>query len=185
MEYACLKTQSESFAWRFPLGFQAIFLLLLLGAVPFYPESPRHLTKIQKLDDARQVLKQCRLNPSDLTIEQEMIEIQDAIRLEATGTSHSFTSMLFQKDQLHTRRRVMLGAGVQVMQKLTGIDFIATYAPEMFTLAGYGGDKPALLAGGNYISYTASLALAIFLADRFGRRKLMLAGSSMMGVILM
>jgi hypothetical protein len=91
MEYACLKTQSASFAWRFPLGFQAIFLLLLLIAIPFYPESPRHLTKIQKL---------------------------------------------------------------------TGIDFIATYAPEMFTLAGYGGDKPALLAGGNYISYTASLALA-------------------------
>jgi len=71
------------------------------------------------------------------------------------------------------------------MQKLTGIDFIATYAPEMFTLAGYSGDKPALLAGGNLISYTASLALAIYLSDRFGRRKLMLAGSSMMGVILM
>jgi MFS family permease len=71
------------------------------------------------------------------------------------------------------------------MQKLTGIDFIATYAPEMFSLAGYGGDKPALLAGGNLIGYTASLALAIYLADRVGRRRLMLAGSSMMGVVLM
>jgi hypothetical protein len=111
MEYACLKTQSASFAWRFPLAFQAIFLILLLVAVPFYPESPRHLTKIQKLDDARQVLRQCRLDPADLMIEQEMIEIQDAIRLEATGTSRSFTSMLFQKDH-HTRRRVLLGAGV-------------------------------------------------------------------------
>jgi MFS family permease len=185
MEYACLKTQSASFAWRFPLGFQAFFLLLLLLAIPFYPESPRHLTKIQQLDSARQVLSQCRLDPTEIKIEQEIVEIQDAIRLEASGTSHSFTAMLFQKDRLHTRRRVLLGAGVQVMQKLTGIDFIATYAPEMFTLAGYGGDKPALLAGGNYISYTASLALAIYLADRFGRRKLMLAGSSMMGVILM
>lgn len=27
IEYECLKTQSASFAWRFPLGFQAIFLL--------------------------------------------------------------------------------------------------------------------------------------------------------------
>ena len=180
-----MKTQSLAFAWRFPLAFQAVFLLVLLIAVPFYPESPRYLTKIQRLDSARQVLTQCRLDPADIKIEQEMLEIQDAIRLEATSTSHSFTSMLFKRDRLHTRRRVILGAGVQVMQKFTGIDFIATYAPEMFTLAGYGGDKPALLAGGNYISYTASLALAIYLADRFGRRKLMLAGSTMMGVILM
>lgn len=185
MEYGCLKTQSVPFAWRFPLGFQAFFLLVLLVAIPFYPESPRHLIKIEKHDDARQVLVQCRLDPTDIKIEQEMTEIEDAIRLEASGTSHSFTSMLFTKDRLHTRRRVILGAGVQVMQKLTGIDFIATYAPEMFTLAGYGGDKPALLAGGNYISYTASLALAIYLVDRYGRRKLMMAGSSMMGIILM
>lgn len=70
------------------------------------------------------------------------------------------------------------------MQKLTGIDFIATYAPEMFSLSGYTGDKPALLAGGNFISYTASLALAIYLCDRFGRRKLMMWGSSLMGVVL-
>ncbi|KUJ11399.1 general substrate transporter [Mollisia scopiformis] len=184
MEYGCLKTQSLPFAWRFPLGFQALFLLILLVAVPFYPESPRHLMKIEKHDDARQVLRQCRLDPTEIRIDQEMTEIEDAIRLEASSTSHSFTSMLFTKDKLHTRRRVILGAGVQVMQKFTGIDFIATYAPEMFTLAGYGGDKPALLAGGNYISYTASLALAIYLADRVGRRKLMLAGSTMMGVIL-
>jgi MFS family permease len=113
-----------------------------------------------------------------------MVEIEDAIRLEASWTSHSFTSMLFEKDRLHTRRRILLGAGIQVMQKLTGIDFIATYAPEMFTLAGYGGNKPALLAGGNYISYTASLALAIYLSDRFGRRKLMLSGCLSMGVVL-
>ena len=185
MEYACSKTQSLAFAWRFPLAFQAIFLLILLVAVPFYPESPRHLIKTQRVDSARRILSQCRIDPTHIKIDQEMLEIQDAILLEATSTSRSFTSMLFKKDRLHTRRRVLLGAGVQVMQKFTGIDFIATYAPEMFTLAGYGGNKPALLAGGNLISYTASLALAIYLADRFGRRKLMLAGSTMMGVILM
>jgi MFS family permease len=161
-----------------------VFLLILLVTVPFYPESPRYLMKIQRLDSAREVLSHCRLDPTDIKIDQEMIEIEDAIRLEASGTSHSFTSMLFEKDRLHTRRRVLLGAGIQVMQKLTGIDFIATYAPEMFTLAGYSGDKPSLLAGGNYFSYTASLALAIYLSDRFGRRKLMMSGCLSMGIVL-
>lgn len=119
-----------------------------------------------------------------MLIDQEMAGIKEALRLEATSTAHSFYSMLFVKDKLHTRRRIVLGGGIQVMQKFTGIDFIATYAPEMFTLSGFSGDTPALLAGGNFISYGFSLALAIYLSDRIGRRTSMLWGSALMGIIL-
>lgn len=184
MEFGCLKSQSLSFAWRFPLGFQIVFLLFILAAAPFYPESPRHLAKTGKLEDARSILRQCRVDTDEQAIETEMEEIVSAIRTEATSTSHSFYSMLFVKDKLHTRRRVILGSGVQVMQKLTGIDFIAVYAPNMFSLSGFKGDKPALLAGGNWFSYIASLALAIYISDRVGRRKLMLIGCSLMGIVL-
>jgi len=54
----------------------------------------------------------------------------------------------------------------------------------MFTLSGFKGDQPALLAGGNFISYTASLAMAIWLSDHVGRRKLMLSGCFLMGLVL-
>lgn len=184
MEYALSKTQPAPFAWRFPLGFQIIFLLFLLAAAPFYPESPRHLAKIGDLDGARQVLTRCRLSATSESVNDELGEIQNAIRLEETSASHSYYSMLFSKDALHTRRRIMLGCGVQVMQKLTGIDFIATYAPEMFALAGFGGDMPALLAGGNLVSYTVSLAVAIYLCDHVGRRRLMWIGCTLMGIVL-
>lgn len=184
MEYGCTKTQSLAFAWRFPLAFQIVFLLLILIVIPFYPESPRYLAKTGRLDEARAILEKCRIDPQPFMIEQEMVEIHEALCLEASSPCKTFTSMLTTKDKLHTRRRILLGAGVQVMQKLTGIDFIATYAPEMFTLAGYTGDKPSLLAGGNLIGYMASLALAIFLIDRVGRRKLMMIGSGSMGVVL-
>ena len=100
------------------------------------------------------------------------------------GTAHSYYTMLFKKDKFHTRRRIILGGGIQVLQKLTGIDFIAAYSPEMFALSGYSSNKSTLLAGGNFFSYTASLALAIYLSDRFGRRKLMLSGSTLMGITL-
>lgn len=70
------------------------------------------------------------------------------------------------------------------MQKLTGIDFIAVYAPNMFALSGFTGDKPALLAGGNWFGYIASLTLAIWLCDRVGRRKLMFIGCLSMGIVL-
>ena len=184
MEYGCTKTQSEAFAWRFPLGFQAIFILFLMVAVPFYPESPRHLAKQGRLDEAQKILTQCRIDPEPKVIEQEMQGIIAALRLEASSSVQGYWSMLFKKDRFHTRRRIFLGGGIQVLQKFTGIDFIAAYAPEMFSLAGYSSNKSALLAGGNFISYTASLAAAIYLADHLGRRKLMLTGSSSMGVLL-
>lgn len=184
MEFGCLKTQTLSFAWRFPLGFQVVFLIFILAVAPFYPESPRHLAKIGDLEGARSVLEKCCIKTDDQTIETEMEEIVSAIRAEATSTSHSFYSMLFTKDKLHTRRRVIIGSGVQVMQKLTGIDFIAVYAPNMFSLSGFKGDKPALLAGGNWFGYIASLGLSIYLCDRVGRRKLMLTGCLLMGIVL-
>jgi hypothetical protein len=76
--------------------------------------------------------------------------------------------MLWKKDELHTRRRILLGERIQVIQKLTFIDFIATYAPQMFALGGYTSDKPALLAGRNSFNYALGLAVAIYLYDYAG-----------------
>lgn len=71
------------------------------------------------------------------------------------------------------------------MQKLTGIDFVAMYALAMFELSGYSGNASTLLAGGSFFGYIARLALTICLCERFGRRKLMLRGSSLMWIVLL
>ncbi|EZF77285.1 hypothetical protein H105_01603 [Trichophyton soudanense CBS 452.61] len=184
LEYACVKTRSLSFAWRFPNAFQIIFLLVLLAFGPFYPESPRYLAKIGKIDHAKSILQKCRIDPNEENIDNEMEEILDAIRLEASDSNPSFYNMLFTSDKLHTRRRVFLGAGVQIMQKFTGIDFIAVYAPNIFAFSGFKGDTPALLAGGNWFGYILALALSIYLCDHVGRRKMMLSGCTLMGIVL-
>jgi MFS family permease len=142
------------------------------------------LIRIGRFKEAREILYRARINPIETEIERELAEIVAAIRLEARKPAPSFWKIMASSDELHTRRRILLGAGVQIMQKFTGIDFISTYAPEMFSLAGYMGNKPAILAGCNFFGYTASLATAIYLADRVGRRKLMLIGSSTMFVVL-
>ena len=184
MEFGCTQTQSLAFSWRFPLGFQIIFLLFILAAAPFYPESPRHLAKTGRVEEARDILERCRVHPDPKGLDIEMDEIKAAIQLEAESATSTYYGMLFRKDALHTRRRILLGGGIQVMQKFTGIDFIAAYAPEIFALGGFSGNKSTILAGGNFFSYTASLALAIYLCDHVGRRKLMLSGCTMMGIVL-
>ena len=80
MEFGATRTQSLAFAWRFPLGFQIVFLLLILVAVPFYPESPRHLAKTGRADEARDILERCRVNPDPSELDQEMEEIKYAIQ---------------------------------------------------------------------------------------------------------
>ena len=184
IESACLKTQSHVFSWRFPLGLQCVFLLLIMAMAPFFPESPRHLAKTGRLEEAEDLLLRCRIDPNPADIALELRGIKEAIKAEATSSAHSYSSMLFTKDEFHTRRRIILGGGVQVLQKLTGIDFIAAYSPAMFALSGYSADKSTVLAGGNLAGYFLALVSAIYLADKFGRRKLMLSGSSLMGVVL-
>lgn len=136
IEYALLKLQPLPFAWRFPQAFQAVFLFIIVLAANFMPETPRHLSKTGRLEEAREIIGRCRLRPSEAAIEQEMAEIQEAIRIEATLSAHGFLSMIWKKDKLHTRRRVALAMGVQCMNKLCGPDAIAAYGPTIFALSG-------------------------------------------------
>lgn len=136
MEYWCLKTRSLSFAWRFPLAFQMFFLLVIILTVNFFPESPRHLAKTGRIEEAREILYRCRFRPSEQAIEQELAEIREAIRVEATSSATGFVSMLWKKDKLNTRRRVALAMGIQCMEKLCGPDVIAAYGPQVFSLSG-------------------------------------------------
>lgn len=184
LEYGISQGQNLSFAWRFPIAFQMVPLLFVMIALPFFPESPRHLMQIGQVSEARYVLQKCRLDPEPDKIEQEVAEIREVIRLERTGSAHSYWSMISKTDALRTRKRVVLGVGIQVMNKLTGVDFIATYGPSVFSLSGFSKNKSALLAGGNFFGYTLSLFVSIFLVDRIGRRAQMMWGSCAMGIML-
>ncbi|QKX64675.1 uncharacterized protein TRUGW13939_11851 [Talaromyces rugulosus] len=185
MQYGCLKTRSLTFSWRFPLGFQMLFLLVILLVAPFFPETPRHLAQTGRLEDAREVLTRCRLLATRESVNQELEEIKTAIRLEATQASHGFISMMWKKDVLHTRRRVALAMGIQFMRELTGPDVIAVFGPQVFALSGYSGDWPSILAGLNFIGYMCSAFIASYTVERFGRRKLLLTGLFTMGSLLL
>lgn len=115
------------FRWRFAVGFQIIFLLILLAIVWFFPESPRWLVKVGRRDEARYVLGRLRGEDAEGKAIAEA-EFQDIIVADEhekrENLPTSYWSMLtdFGKDsELHLGRRVQLVIWLQIMQEWVGI----------------------------------------------------------------
>lgn len=116
----------SAFRWRFPIAFQLIFLIVLLTAVWFFPESPRWLVKANREQEARYILGRLRGSSGEDAIraEAEFQDIQSIVKMENTvGQNYSYLGMLFdyKPGKLHLGRRVQLVAWLQIMQEWVGI----------------------------------------------------------------
>ncbi|MBE7211887.1 MAG: MFS transporter, partial [Gluconacetobacter diazotrophicus] len=80
------------------------------------------------------------------------------------------------------RRSVYLGIGLQVVQQFTGMNVIMYYAPKIFELAGFGAAAAAWATTVTGLVNVLATLLAIFFADRWGRRPMLNASFVVMAV---
>jgi hypothetical protein len=110
--------------WRFPIGFQIIPLLILLGAVWFFPESPRWLAKVGRHEESRYILGRLRGETGDDydRAEAEFQEIKAVADMEINhAIPTSYWGMLLDRGELHLGRRVQLVVWLQIIQEWVGI----------------------------------------------------------------
>lgn len=117
---------SSAISWRFPIAFQIIPLLVLFGAVWFFPESPRWLVKVGRDDEALFILRRLRGSDAEgeARAEAEFGDIRNVARLEAEESKQNdYLHMLFGigSGELHTGRRVQLVIWLQIVQEWVGI----------------------------------------------------------------
>ncbi|KAE9993632.1 hypothetical protein EG327_004153 [Venturia inaequalis] len=165
----------SQFRWRFPIAFQIIPLIVLVGICWWFPESPRWLVKADRDDEALYILRRLRgTRGADAgKAERELSDIRNIVDLEKTtahGTTyyHMFTGRGAGK--LHTARRVQLCIWLQILQCWSGIGGITMFGPVIFGIAGFGSSKAQWISGLNNIFYMFATLICVFTLDRIGRR---------------
>jgi sugar porter (SP) family MFS transporter len=165
--------QSTGWRWMFAAGIlPAAGFLALLATIP---ESPRWLMERGRLDRARVVL--ARISGTQVA-EGELASIRTAIAAESGTWRMLFSPTL--------RRPLLIGIALAVLQQVTGINVFMYFGASIFRSLGEstGVDAGLLqqaVIGGGMILFTFA---AILLVDRWGRRPLMIVGTSGMMLAL-
>lgn len=163
---------SGEIAWRCMLGVLALPSLIFLIAIPFIPESPRWLIlKHHKVEDARRIIT--LINP--LQADQVIDDI-----LSHQEKNQGVTAVPI----WHKKYRIpaIMAIAIAFFNQVSGINAIIYYAPRIFEMTGLGKSASLLSTVGIGVVNFVFTLLAMTIIDRFGRRKLMVVGST--GLIL-
>lgn len=173
------KMENSPAAYRIPLGLQLTWALVLSLGLLVLPETPRYLVKRGRHEAAG--LSLSRLRRLDITHPALIDELQEIVanhEYELTLGPDTYGEII--RGSPHLGRRTLTGCVLQMLQQLTGINFIMYYSTTFFKGAGV--DDP----------YTKSLILNILnvvstfpgllVIESWGRRKLLIVGAIGMAV---
>lgn len=174
VDYKFAKTGS----WRLMLGFGILPAFLLFIGMLFLPRSPRWLVAKGHYNKALITLR--RIRGSNHDVDHEVDDIQATLQ-QGKAPWH----FLFSKK---VRPVVIIGAGLAILQQVTGINTILYYAPTIFSMSGLASSADAIFKsisiGAIFVLFTVA---ALPLIDSVGRRKLLLIGllGMAMGLLIM
>jgi len=150
-------------AWRWMLGIMVIPALAFFVLLNIVPESPRWLAINGKVSEAQRIF--FKLGDVDAC---------DKVLSSAEHVAVRHQEPLFQKKYV---KPILYAVLLAMFNQLSGINAILYYAPRIFEMAGFSKSlaylQPVFIGGANLL-FTC---LAMFVIDRFGRKKLLLIGS--------
>ena len=159
--------------WRWMFGSGTIPAILFFSLLFFVPESPRWLAGASLTDRARSVLTRIG---GEKYAEKELQSIRDSLADEPGRIR-----MLIKGS---TRKVLVIGIVLAVLQQVTGINVFLYYGPEIFRKLGTEADTALLQTVVVGIFNLGFTIVAILSVDKLGRRPLMLVGSAGMGICL-
>ncbi|KAL0930380.1 MFS quinate transporter [Colletotrichum truncatum] len=176
INYGCSRGPQNTASYMIPLAIQGVPPLMLMISMFLCNESPRHLAKQDKWEEALAVLSSIRALPADHPyVANEFADIKAAID-EENAILDGASWMSLQKEMWlvpANRKRAIISILLMFFQQMTGTNAINYYAPQIFATLGVEGTQNELFATGIYglVKLIAVSVFLVFVADSLGRRK--------------
>ncbi|CAG8974949.1 hypothetical protein HYALB_00007626 [Hymenoscyphus albidus] len=161
-------------AFRIPLALQFLWAGILLLGLMLLPETPRYLIK-RGLHNAA-ALSLSRLRRLDIThpaLIEELAEIEANHEYELSLGTASYRDVFLGSP--HLGRRLLTGCGLQMLQQLSGCNFVFYYGTTFFTTIGI--PSPFVISLITNVVNVASTIPGMILVESLGRRRLLMFGA--------
>jgi sugar porter (SP) family MFS transporter len=166
-------------AFRIPLALQFVWAGVLLLGLLLLPETPRYL--IKRKDHAGAASSLSRLRRLDIThpaLIEELAEIEANHEYELSLGPSTYRDVFLGSP--HLGRRILTGCGLQMLQQLSGCNFIFYYGTTFFGHIGI--QSPYIVALVTNIVNVVSTIPGMILVESLGRRRLLIIGAGGMAV---
>nr|CAB3462186.1 unnamed protein product [Digitaria exilis] len=174
--------------WRLMIGIGAVPPFFLAAAAMLaMPETPRWLVLHGHTEEARRVLSRTA-GDADRRIQEIETSVREATK-QAVAAGSSSTSVwreILLRPTPAVRRVMLAIVGLQVFQQACGVAALVLYAPRVFSHAGIKSENAVL--GATVLLgavKTVAIVMPLFLADRLGRRPMLLASAGGMATSLL
>ncbi|OJJ31253.1 hypothetical protein ASPWEDRAFT_45219 [Aspergillus wentii DTO 134E9] len=181
VDYGCNFLLPAHTSWQTPYFVQIGLAAILFFMSFILPETPRWLARNGFMKEARQTVADLHAD-GDINAEHVRavwVEIEEAVRYEASLGQSTWGEVF-----TRYRKRIIVGITAQMFAQLNGINVISFYLPSSLAKAGFDNRKSLLYTAGNSIPYVAATMLAWVLADKWGRKPLLMLGGILMATAL-
>ncbi|PSL01677.1 sugar porter family MFS transporter [Cecembia rubra] len=164
-----------NYAWRWMFAAEFVPAFLFFVLMFFVPESARWLVKNKEVQKAREILTKIG---GEFYAELSISEINATLSKE--NLSRVNLKELFQRNIL---KFIAIGVFLSFLQQWSGVNVIIYYAADIFQAAGYTLKQMMLNIVVIGSVMVLSVFITIFTVDKFGRKKLLLIGTSTMAFL--
>ena len=178
LEFGFYFIRQNQVSWRFPIAFQAFFALIVMTMVPFLEESPRWLLSKDRTAEAAVVLSKLENEPADSELIAARVRvIRNSIELDSQGHSGN----PFARTPNGHLNRTLIAIVLNILAQMSGVSVITFYSNTIFQQdLHYSAITSRIISACLQTWQFLMATSSIFLIDRFGRRKLLMAGAFFM-----
>ncbi|KAK2755087.1 hypothetical protein FQN54_006616 [Arachnomyces sp. PD_36] len=178
---AQLNLEDTPARWYLPTSVHLMFGVIILFFTLTQLESPRHLIRDGKRDEAIETMSKLRgLAPTDPYVVDEIHAIEASFQEEQEATLGMGWKGIFREIFMIRRNsyRLSLTLLAQLLACWSGGSSITVYAPDLFAIVGIEGEEQSLLSTAIFgvVKFVAAVVCALFLVDTVGRKRALVLG---------